>query len=47
MSEKKYGEDKITPIFISVDPDRDTPPKIEAYVKRTCGNDVGLHTQSS
>jgi protein SCO1/2 len=34
--------DKIAPVFISVDPERDTPEKLAAYVKNFDGRFVGL-----
>ncbi len=34
--------DRVTPIFISVDPERDTPAKIAAYVKNFSPRLVGL-----
>lgn len=40
--EKKKGPDSIVPIFISVDPDRDTPEKIAKYVKQFHPKMVGL-----
>ncbi|EGD73325.1 SCO1 protein [Salpingoeca rosetta] len=40
--DKKKGKDSITPIFISVDPDRDTPDKVAAYVKQFHPKMVGL-----
>jgi len=41
LVEKKIGV-KVQPVFISIDPDRDTPPKVKEYIKEFHPRLIGL-----
>lgn len=42
FAENKKGLAKLTPIFISVDPERDTPPVVKKYIREFSDKIVGL-----